>query len=135
MNRFFRFNRTYLFLTMLLFVVEVMIAICSLDKIVRSYVGDFLVVMLIYCFIRSFIHSPFIPIAGGVLLFSYVVEMLQYFHLLDRLGLRDSRMARMILGISFSWMDMLAYTLGILVVLFAEFFFRRIRHRLKTTNA
>jgi hypothetical protein len=45
---------------------------------------------------------------------------LQYFHVVELLGLGHSKLARVIIGSSFEWMDMLAYTLGIGLVLSIE---------------
>lgn len=117
----FQFNKTYFFLTLLLFVTEVLIAIYLHDAIIRPYGGDFLVVILIYCFVKSFLNTPVFPTALAVLLFSYAIETLQYFNLVDLLGLEKSTIARTVIGTSFAWTDLLAYTLGVLLVLIVEF--------------
>jgi hypothetical protein len=52
----------------------------------------------------------------GVLLFAYLIETLQYFDLVGKLGLKHSKIANIVIGNSFAWMDMLAYTLGILTI-------------------
>lgn len=101
---------------MLLFITEVLIALYVHDAIVRPYVGDFLVVIMLYCFIRAFLLVRPGPVALFTLLFAYLVEFLQYANLLQALGLEDSRLARIIFGSSFEWIDMLAYTLGVLLV-------------------
>lgn len=59
-------------------------------------------------------------IAIGVLLFSYAVEIGQYYDLVGMLGLRGNRFAEIVIGTGFTWTDMLAYTLGALVVYFWE---------------
>jgi Protein of unknown function (DUF2809) len=115
-----KFNRTYFILAMLLFGVEILIAKFAHDQIVRPYIGDLLVVILIYCFVRSFLDTAFLPTALSVLLFSYLVETAQYFNAINLLGLRDSRIARLIIGTSFAWMDILAYTVGIAFVIYFE---------------
>lgn len=58
--------------------------------------------------------------ALSVLLFSYSIEILQYFHIVNILGLQDIHIARVIIGTSFAWMDLIAYTLGIGIVLYLE---------------
>ena len=116
----FRFSRHYALLTLLLFLAEVLIAFFIRDKIIRPYGGDFLVVILIYCAIRTFTEAPVWKIALGVLLFAYTVELTQYFHLINYFGLEHSTAAMLIMGKSFQWFDMLAYTLGIVMVLFLE---------------
>lgn len=107
-------------LTILLFVTEVLIAAYLHDKFIRPYAGDFLVVILIYCFVRSFILAPAVPVALAVLAFSYLVEGLQYLDMVKHLGLGHSRMANIVLGNYFTWADMLAYTLGIAFVILVE---------------
>lgn len=114
------FNKKFFILAIFLFVIEVLIALYVRDNFVRPYLGDYLVVMLIYCTVRSFINAPVINIAIGVLLFSYLVELLQYFRLVDRLGLEDNIVAKTVIGYGFEWKDILAYTLGILTILFLE---------------
>ncbi|WP_419801993.1 DUF2809 domain-containing protein [Mucilaginibacter sp.] len=117
----FRFNKTYFLFTILLFLTEVFIAVYLHDEIIRPYGGDFLVVILIYCFVKSFFNTPVKATALAVLLFSYLIETLQYFHLVDLLGLEKHTIARIVIGTSFAWTDLLAYTLGILLVLIVEF--------------
>ncbi len=117
----FQFHRKYFFLTILLFATEVFIAVYLHDAVIRPYGGDFLVVILIYCFVKSFLNTPVMATALAVLLFSYSIETLQYFHLVDMLGLEKSKIARIVIGTSFAWTDLLAYTLGILLVLTVEF--------------
>src|ERR1700722_2238745 len=100
--------------------VEIFIGASMHGRIIRPYGGDYLVVILLYCLIRSCWEVPIVITALLVLLFSYVVEVSQYFHLADRLGLREPSLARTLLGTYFSWTDLLVYTLGILTVLGLE---------------
>jgi len=94
----------------------------------------FLVVILIYCFVKSFLNTPVIATALAVLLFSYAIETLQYFHLVDILGLEKSTVARIIIGTSFAWTDLLAYTLGILLILIIEFRFGNATKSINSIN-
>ena len=117
-----RFNPYYFYWTVLLFIVEVYIGVFVKDDFVRPYMGDFLVVMLIYTFIRAFFKYSMLKTAIGVLLFSFVVEILQHFNIVEVLGLGSSRLARTVIGTSFSWEDFIAYSLGIVTVLGCERF-------------
>lgn len=116
----FRFHLRFFGLTVFLFIVEVLIALYVRDNFVRPYVGDYLVVMLIYCAVRSFIKGNPVKIAIAVLLFAYLVEVLQYFRIVDRLGLAGNQLAKTVIGYGFEWGDMLAYTLGVLTILLIE---------------
>ena len=114
------FRKQYFFLTALLFAIEILIAMFLHDGIIRPYIGDFLVVVLIYCFVRSFLNVSIIIAAIGTLIFAYLVEFLQYLNLVKVLGLQNSKIANLLIGNLFEWIDMLAYTLGIVLVLFLE---------------
>ena len=116
----FTFNVRYFVATILLFITEVLIALYVHDTIIRPYIGDLLVVILIYCFVRSFFNFSAKNTAIGVLIFAYATEIMQYFHVVTLLGLQHSRIARIIIGTSFSWEDIFAYTAGIIIVLIAE---------------
>ncbi|TSD67614.1 DUF2809 domain-containing protein [Inquilinus sp. KBS0705] len=116
----FQFHIKYFFLTILLFITEVYIGVYVHDNYIRPFGGDFLVVILMYCFIKSFTNIRVLTAALVVLVISFIVEGLQYLHLVSLLGLQNSKPARMILGTFFSWTDILVYILGILLVLFIE---------------
>ncbi len=114
------FNKKYFFLAVFLFVIEVLIATFFKSGFIRHYVGDFLVVILIYCFIKIFLNIPVFAAAVGVLLFAYFIELLQYLEFVKWIGLGENRLANVVLGNYFEWADMVAYTLGIIVVLGVE---------------
>jgi hypothetical protein len=114
------FKSNYFILTILLFTVEVLIATFVHDQIIRPYIGDLLVVILIYCFVKSFFNFPVVSTAISVLLFSFLVEFLQYLKIVEVLGLQKNKIARIIIGTSFSWFDLVLYTIGISIVLIVE---------------
>lgn len=108
-----KFDKKYFLLTSALLLTEIIIALYVHDNFVRPHIGDFLVVLLIFCFVKSFlcVHSTSLAIA--VLVFAYSVEFLQYVNILGVLGLEKYSLARIIIGNSFGWIDLLAYTMGI----------------------
>ena len=115
-----KFSKAYFGLTILLFGIEVLIALFVHDNFIRPYVGDVLVVILIYCFVKSIIDLPEFVLAISVLLVAFAIEFLQYIKIVNVLGLEKSELWRTVLGTSFAWLDMLAYVVGIGVVLMAE---------------
>jgi Protein of unknown function (DUF2809) len=116
----FAFNRTYFYFTLLLFLIEVCIAVFANDSFIRPFVGDALVVILIYCFVRAFWSiAPYI-VASAVLALSYTAEILQYFNLVNKLGIQNNKVLVVALGSVFDWKDILAYTIGIILVIFLE---------------
>jgi hypothetical protein len=118
--RLLTLDAKYLTAAVLLLLVEIFIALRVHDAWVRPYGGDVLVVILLYCLVRSFLNLPVVATALGVLAFSYVVEILQYFRFVDRVGLRDDRLAVVVIGSSFEWLDLVSYTLGVALVLLFE---------------
>jgi DNA integrity scanning protein DisA with diadenylate cyclase activity len=120
MKSVLKFNRSYFVIAILLFVIELLIALYVNDQIIRPYFGDFLVVILIYCFIKSFLDSANLVTAIGVLIFSFLLEISQYFNIVNLLGLGHSKLARTVIGTSFEWIDLIAYTLGIVFVIYIE---------------
>ena len=120
MSGLLKFNRHYFIIAIIILLVEILIAFFIHDAIIRPYIGDFLVVILIYCFVKSFLNTPVWSTALTVLLFSYAVEISQYFHIINKLGLQHSKLARIIMGTSFGWTDLVMYTAGIGVVVFIE---------------
>lgn len=115
-----RINRHYFIAATILFVIEVGIALFLHDSFVRPYLGDVLVVILIYCAVKSVLNWSVWPTAIGVLLFAFAVEAAQYFGLIYYLGLENSGLARAVIGTSFAWADIVAYCAGIALVLLVE---------------
>ncbi|MFV0329803.1 MAG: DUF2809 domain-containing protein [Dysgonomonas sp.] len=106
-----RFELKSFIIFCVIFLIEVLIAKFVDDSIVRPYVGDILVVILIYYFIKAFIQTKSVYIAIGTILFAYLVEIGQYFHIADILGL-ENKILRIMIGSSFSWIDIVCYTAG-----------------------
>lgn len=114
------FNKHYFGLAILIFVIEILIALFVHDDFVRPYLGDVLVVILIYCILKSFLRLQVLTVAIFVLIFAFAVEFLQFINIVDKLGLEKSRIVTIIIGTSFSWIDLLSYVAGIAIVLIVE---------------
>jgi hypothetical protein len=102
------------------FIIEVGIALYVDDTFIRPYFGDVLVVILLYCFVKSFLKLPVATVALFVLLFTFTIEFLQYLNIVEKLGLQNSKLARTVIGTSFSWEDVVCYVVGITIVLAVE---------------
>ncbi len=116
------FHKKYFGFAILLFIIEVLIALYINDNIIRPYFGDILVVILMYCFIKSFLKLAVLKAVSFVLAFSFMVEILQYFKFVELIGLGHSAIARTVMGTTFVWMDFVAYTIGLAIVLLVEKF-------------
>ncbi len=109
-------NKTYLAISILLLIVEIIIAIFVNDQFIRPIFGDYLASILLFYMIATFAKFSKNKIAILTLIISYTIEVLQYIHILEILHLDKIKILNIVLGNSFSWTDMLAYTLGILTV-------------------
>jgi len=102
-----KFDKKSFIIAIIIFLIEVIIALYIKDKIIRPFVGDILVVIFMYYFIKAFINTKAIYIAIFTLIFSFVVEMI---------GLGHNKVARIIIGTSFSWIDLLCYFVGFILL-------------------
>jgi Protein of unknown function (DUF2809) len=116
----FQINNKYFLFTVILFAIEILIAVFVHDSFVRPFFGDFLVVIFIFYFFKSFTKISDWNIAWISLATSYLIEYFQYLNILKMLELNQNKLAVIIMGNSFAWEDMVAYTLGILAVLCFE---------------
>lgn len=114
----------YLILAILILVVELVIGLWVNDGFIRPYLGDFLVTILIYAFIMALVISNWKHSLWITMIICYSVEIAQYFHLVNVLQLGQYKLARIIIGTHFSWIDMLCYTLAGIAIFIIE-----IKHR------
>lgn len=115
----------YIVLTVILLAVEVVIALFVHDRLIRPYIGDILVVVVVYTFIRIWIPDSVWLLPLYVFFFATAVEISQYFNLVELLGVSDNRFLRILLGTSFDVKDILCYAVGCLLIWAVE---RKIRH-------
>ena len=118
----YKLNKTCLALAILFLLTEILIAAYLKTGFIRYTFGDFLSVILLYCFFKSFLKINHFKIGAGVLVFAYLIEFAQYFNLLKLLNLEDHKLITIILGSTFQVGDLVAYTFGIITVLIIEQF-------------
>ena len=121
MNRLF-----YISVSLLIFVIEILIGLYS-SGWVRNYLGDVLVVILIYALLRSFCTSKpsvWYILPTLILIFSFIVEFLQLWGFCDRFGITN-RLLRIIIGTGFSAADLISYTIGAIPCYISDYFILR----------
>lgn len=109
----------YFWIFLLLLVTEIAIAIFHFHKFIRGFVGDILVIPLLYSFLKCILKINSKKLLYGVLSFAIFIEFLQLFPIMNHLKLQHSIVA-VILGTHFDLLDLVAYILGIIPVLFIE---------------
>jgi hypothetical protein len=110
----------YRVLAVAVFGIEVCIALFIHGGFVRHYVGDTLVVVLLYLVFRSFTRLQLAAALSLALILAFTIEVGQYFRILDMLRIGDISLIKIVAGNSFDWIDMLAYIGGAVLVLIVE---------------
>jgi hypothetical protein len=115
-----QFNKTYFALAHILFLIELAIAFIIKTGFIRHTVGDYLVVILLYAIIRGCTNLKMRVATLVVLVIAFIVEFLQLTPFLSYFNLKDSYTAKLIFGSTFQITDLVAYTLGILTIVWVE---------------
>lgn len=110
----------YATIFLLLFATEVIIALFVKDDFIRPYGGDILVTVLLCALVRIFVPEKLKLLPLYVFAFSIVVELAQYVDIVGILGLSDIAFFRIIIGTSFSFIDILCYGIGCLAFFAVE---------------
>lgn len=106
-------KRRYVMIAVILFAVEVAIALRWIGgDFVRGSLGDVLAVMLVYSLLRAATKLSMMTAATIALAVGFLVETLQYVHLAERLGFARGSVMYVLIGNTFSTMDLLMYALG-----------------------
>ena len=122
-------RKSFLIYAVLLFIIEVLIARFAPSGFIRGFVGDVLVVILLFCMARTLVpvvnakgesinrfwHTSWLSVA--VLLCAFAIEFGQYWGLVGTLGLGGNRLARIVIGSHFDPLDLLAYFVGYLILI------------------
>lgn len=111
--------KKYLIVFILLLITEIAIAYFHFTPFIRGFLGDVLVVLLLYSFLKIFIRNKTFPIAIAVLSSAYLVELLQLFRLTEKFNIH-SEILLIALGSVFDPWDLAAYFLGFLLILLIE---------------
>lgn len=107
-----RWSWKYAIIAALILGVEILIALFVRDRFVRPFMGDLLVVVLLYYGFRTILETSAKKVAIGVFIFAFGIELLQYFQFTELLGIQDNKFAVIIWGSTFDKLDLLAYLLG-----------------------
>lgn len=117
MNLQLKFDYKNFLIAVLIFLIEILITTKLKDIFfIRAFLGDVFVVMLMYYFIKAFFDFNSKKLIVGIFIFSCLIEFAQYFHFAEFMGLKENRVMMIVLGNSFSWLDILCYFAGCVVL-------------------
>ncbi|WP_421276967.1 DUF2809 domain-containing protein [Aeromonas veronii] len=94
----------------------------------RGFLGDVMIVILLFSFFNVMVIQPAWRGAIAALILSFVAETFQYFHLVDFLGI-ENKFIRVVVGTHFDWLDIIAYTLGFFICLVMGGNIKRVSYR------
>jgi hypothetical protein len=106
--------RRHALAALLLLAIETSIALWVHDAFVRPYLGDVLVVPLVYCCVMAVYRGEPSRVLVGVFAFACAVELAQLARVVDRLHIENTAL-RVIIGTSFEPLDFVAYAAGALL--------------------
>ena len=102
------------------FIALVVIALYVRDSFIRPTFGDVLVVVWLYYFLTSLFSMPVNWLVSLVVLIAFAVELGQLLQVTVWLGIESSSPLAVILGATFDWKDLLAYSIGGLLCCWME---------------
>ena len=100
---------------------EICIAIYAKDGFIRYYLGDVLAAAMLYAFGRAAFRLPPRILALAVFTLSLVIEIAQYFKVLEILGVQNYALW-IIFGGTFDWTDIICYAIGCVLAYASENF-------------
>ncbi len=106
----------YLITFTILLCIEILIATCVHDTFIRPYVGDLLVVVVLYCIVRVIIPDKYRLIPFWIFVFAAFIECLQYLKWVERLGIENNAFLRILMGATFEWKDIVCYGIGCILL-------------------
>lgn len=109
---------------LVIFLLELYIGLYVKDAIIRPYLGDILVIPLIFSFINIFIKANN-KILIKVVFFAIAIEVLQYFKIVDLLQIHN-KILRIIIGSTYDIKDILCYIIGGMLTFFILDFYKKL---------
>ena len=111
-----RLRATYFAIFVAVLCIEILIGVYVRDAFIRPYVGDVLVVVLIYCLIRVIKPMGVRLMPLYVFAFACGVELLQLIDVVGILGIPKGSVVAIMIGSTFSFPDIICYAVGCTIV-------------------
>lgn len=110
----------YALAAVIVFLIEILIAVYAKDSFVRPYLGDILAVILVYLALRAATHLNPLAAAITTLGIAFAIEFAQYFNLITYIGWQDFKVTSIVLGSHYDVKDLMCYVIGVALILVYE---------------
>ena len=110
------FSFKYFVAFIIIFAAILAIALFIESGFIRNHFGDLLIVLFVYCFIRVFVRNRLKWLWLYIFAFAVFIEVMQYWGLVFKLGLGDSQFTRVVIGVTFDWLDIGMYFSGCMII-------------------
>ena len=113
-------RRAYAVAALIVFAIEICIALFVRDSFIRPYVGDVLAVILVYATLRAATPLNLGSSLIATVSIALAIEIAQAFDLPGKLGLGGNAVARIVLGGAFDLLDLVASASGAALIVGME---------------
>ncbi len=82
------------------------------NHFIRGFIGDVIIIWLIYFFIKTFYNFHALKLATFTLVIAFTTEFIQYLHITTFFGFEQNTVTSLVFGTVFDPYDLIAYTIG-----------------------
>ena len=110
-------------------IIEVLIGAFVHSGFIRYYVGDALVVIVMYCLVRIIIPDRFTCLPLVIFAFGVLVEILQGMNIIKLLGI-ENRIIKIAFGSTFDIWDIVSYAAGTIILIVWELYLTKSKNNI-----
>lgn len=120
-------KKTNLFLSILHFLIcLIIVKIFRYSSFIRGFLGDVFFMGLMFYSLKSIYDFNKEKLLLNLLFLAYIVEISQYFKILEYLNLSNNAFLKLLFGATFDAMDLIAYTIGTFLI-WSTLYFQKIK--------
>lgn len=86
------------------------------NQLVRGFIGDIIIILQVYFLAKVFYDFHALKLASFTLVVAFTIEFLQYLDFTTYIGVEHNAVARLVFGAVFDPYDLIAYTIGAVLV-------------------
>lgn len=120
-------KKTNLFLAILHFLIcLIIVKVFRYSGFIRGFLGDVFFMGLMFYSLKAIYDFNKEKLLLNLLFLAYIVEISQYFKMLEYFNLSNNAFLKLLFGATFDVMDLIAYTIGTFLV-WSTLYFQKIK--------